>query len=78
MTCALTCALTCADYDWTSGAHPTWAESQWVDFELRMFLKPSLGHELTHLLLGLAVTLAAVGAVLMLERRAHLVFDAPR
>ena len=49
-----------------------------MPFELRLFLKPSLGHELTHLLLGVAVTLLAVGLVAVLERRAHLLFDSPR
>lgn len=66
------------DYDWSSGEHPSWAESQWTGFQLRVFLKPSLGHELAHLLLGLAVTLVAIGAVLLVERRSHLLFDSPR
>ncbi|XP_043226117.1 nicastrin-like isoform X1 [Amphibalanus amphitrite] len=66
------------DYDWSSGDHPTWAESQWIGFELRIFLMPSLGHELLHLLLGLTVTLLAVGLVLLAERRGHLLFESPR
>ena len=66
------------DYDWASGAHPSWAESQWIAFELRMFLKPSLGHELSHLVLGVGVTLLAAALVLLAERRAHLLFETPR
>jgi len=66
------------DYDWTSGRHPSWAESQWDVFQLRLFLQPSLGHDLLHLLLGLAATLLAVLLVLVLEKRSHLVFTSPR
>lgn len=74
MTEAKSPAFLIDDYDWSSGEYSTWTESVWQKFSVRIFLKPSLTHEILTLCGGIVVALVSFAVVRFINAKADLIF----
>jgi nicastrin len=63
------------DYDWSSGEYSTWTESSWNHFSVRIYLKPSLAHDLFTLFLGLAVFILSSLLIWWVNEKAEFIFE---
>jgi len=62
------------NYDWTSGKYSTWAESYWNNFSVRIFVKPSLMHEVLTLSFGILILLVSFVLVGFFHSKTDLIF----
>lgn len=74
---AISPAFVKSDYNWASGTFPTWTESVWREFSVRMFLKPSRSHESLTLSLGIVVLLLSFLIVYFANSRSQILFGNP-
>lgn len=74
MTEAKSPAFFISDYDWGSGRYSTWTESIWQTFTVRIFLKPSLFHEVMTLVSGVTVFLLSMLLVRYVNDRKDVIF----
>ncbi|CAM1332152.1 NCSTN (predicted) [Pycnogonum litorale] len=62
--------------DWTSTRYSTWTESRWNSFSIRMFLKPSLSHEVMTLCVGISVFVVSLIFVYFVSKKSDTLFGA--
>lgn len=62
------------NYDWSSGKYPTWTESVWQKYSVRIFLKPSLLQEILTLISGILVVLISFAMVRFVNIKSDLIF----
>ncbi|XP_059482023.1 nicastrin [Neocloeon triangulifer] len=62
-------------YDWKSGQFSTWTESVWKSFEVRIFLKPSYGHEAFVISFGSVFLLLSFIVVYFIYIQSDVFFD---
>ncbi|XP_069684848.1 nicastrin isoform X2 [Periplaneta americana] len=74
---AISPAFVIPDYNWASGSYPTWTESVWREFSVRMFLKPSRSHENLTLSLGIVALLLSFLIVYFANSRSQILFGNP-
>ncbi|XP_063862267.1 nicastrin-like [Scylla paramamosain] len=72
---AMSPAFLIDDYDWQSGEYSTWTESGWQLTELRIFLRPSVVHEIALVSGGVASLLLSLGVVYFMNSRANILFS---
>ncbi|KAG1697198.1 Nicastrin [Nymphon striatum] len=65
-----------AEKDWSSTEYSTWTESRWNNFSIRLFLKASFIHELTALLIGLALTVLSFIFIYFVNKQSDVLFTA--
>lgn len=76
ITAASSPAFEIPDYDWSSGKYPTWTESTWADFRMRIFVKPPRSHEIFTLTIGTIVMVVSFLIVYFLNSRSEMLFIA--
>ncbi|CAH0395070.1 unnamed protein product [Bemisia tabaci] len=75
LTSASSPAFEIPDYKWDSGEFPTWTESVWSEFSMRMFLKPSRSYEIFSLSLGVTVIILSLFLVQRVNHCAGSIFN---
>ncbi|CAL8148652.1 unnamed protein product [Orchesella dallaii] len=62
------------NYDWASGKYSTWTESVWQTLSVRIFIKPSLLHEILTLVSGVVMLVVSFVVVAKVNEKAELIF----
>ncbi|GAB6019219.1 hypothetical protein CHUAL_000829 [Chamberlinius hualienensis] len=62
------------DYDLDSGLYPSWTESVWDTFSLRIFLKPSFQQEVVTLCAGILVLMLSFSLVWLISDNSNILF----
>ncbi|CAL8146502.1 unnamed protein product [Orchesella dallaii] len=65
-------------YDWSSGKYSTWTESIWQSFTVRIFIKPSLVHEIITLVSGILMLVFSMLVVRKVNEKADIIFQRSR
>ena len=67
--------LQIAEEEWNSGLYSTWTESRWgPEMNVRIFLKPSLAHELLTLGFGTGVLIVSFIIVGLVTKKSDVIF----
>ncbi|XP_065351509.1 nicastrin [Cloeon dipterum] len=62
-------------YNWKSGQYSTWTESVWKGFEVRIFLKPSYGHEAFVISFGSVFLVFSFIVVFFIYKQSDIFFE---
>ncbi|ODM90820.1 Nicastrin [Orchesella cincta] len=62
-------------YDWRSGKYSSWTESIWQSFSVRIFIKPSLAHEVITLVSGILMLGLSMLVVGKINEKADIIFE---
>lgn len=73
-TLAVSPAFEIDNYDWESGKYSSWTESVWKDFSVRMYLKPSMRHEIVTLSIGTIILIVSMQLVYFVYSRSDILF----
>ena len=71
---AMSPAFLIDNYDWQSGEYSTWTESGWQLTDMRIFLRPSMLHEIALVCGGVVSSLLSLGLVYFMNSRADILF----